>query len=130
MSKLSAPQRRLVLRLFLAAVIVFSLVTAFLLRFEYAIPRVELAHLWGGLGIALGVKLAVFYFSRCERGGWRYSGIADLYQLLRANLIASVAFTLAALAVYGGAFPRSVYCIDFKLCFLACLIYTTTSPRD
>jgi FlaA1/EpsC-like NDP-sugar epimerase len=119
MSKLSSRQRRTVLRLFLAAVIVFSLVTAFLLRFEYAIPRVELAHLWGGLGIALGVKLAVFYFSRCERGGWRYSGIADLYQLLRANLISSAAFTLLALAIYGWAFPRSVYCIDFLLCFLA-----------
>src|SRR5256885_2319664 len=119
MSKLNAPQRRLVLRLFLAAVIVLSLVTAFLLRFEYAIPRVEIPHLLGGLAMALGVKLAVFYFSRSERGGWRYSGIADLYQLLRANLISSAAFTLVAIAVYGWAFPRSVYCIDFLLCFLA-----------
>ena len=96
-----------------------SLVTAFLLRFEYAIPRRELANLWGGLAIALGVKLVVFYFCRVERGGWRYSGIADLYQLLRANLIASAGFTVVTLSAYGGAFPRSAYCIDFLLCFLA-----------
>jgi FlaA1/EpsC-like NDP-sugar epimerase len=119
MWKLGARERRCVLRLFLGMVIASSLVTAFLLRFEYAIPRAELANLRGGLAIALGLKLVVFYFSRAERGGWRYSGIADLYQLLRANLIASAGFTIGTLAVYGGAFPRSVYCIDFLLCFLA-----------
>jgi FlaA1/EpsC-like NDP-sugar epimerase len=119
MMKLRSRHRRSILRVLLASLVSSSLITAFLLRFEYAIPKIELAHLWGGLAIAVVIKMLVFFFARCERGGWRYTGISDLYLVLSANLIASVAFTVATLLSYGWAFPRSVYCIDFLICFLA-----------
>ncbi|HEY3938280.1 MAG TPA: nucleoside-diphosphate sugar epimerase/dehydratase [Bryobacteraceae bacterium] len=119
MLKLRSRHRRMVLRVLLASLVVGSLITAFLLRFEYAIPKSELRNLWGGLIIAVVIKMVAFYAAKCDRGGWRYSGIADLYLLLSANVLASLAFTVAVLLTYGWAFPRSVYCIDFLLCFLA-----------
>jgi FlaA1/EpsC-like NDP-sugar epimerase len=109
---------RSVMAMLLAGAIVLSILGAFLLRFEYAIPRSELAHLWGGLYLALAIKLIVFHLFRSDRGGWRYTSLADMQVLLTANLVGSFLFSLGALYMYGAAFPRSVYCIDLLLCFL------------
>ncbi len=45
-------------------------------------------------------------------------GILDLVQVLGGNLLASVGFVAAGLVLMGPSFPRSVYAIDFFLCFL------------
>ena len=118
MMKLRARQRRIILRLSLAAIIACSLIAAFMLRFEYSIPRVELRHLGGGLLMALAIKMAVFYFFKADRNGWRYTGISDMGRMVGANLAGSAGLTIAALIYYRLAFPRSVYCIDFLLCLL------------
>jgi FlaA1/EpsC-like NDP-sugar epimerase len=107
-----------VMVMLLACTTALSLLGAFLLRFEFAIPKAELGHLLGGLYLALAVKLIVFHLLRCDRGGWRYTGLADMQVLLTANLTGSVLFTLGALYLYGTSFPRSVYFIDLLLCFL------------
>src|SRR5580704_6461202 len=87
---------RSIMAMLLACAIVISLPAAFLLRFEFAIPRSELAHLWGGLYLALAIKLIVFHLFRSDRGGWRYTSLADLQVLLTANLVGSFAFSLGA----------------------------------
>ncbi|MEO8592812.1 MAG: nucleoside-diphosphate sugar epimerase/dehydratase [Candidatus Solibacter sp.] len=110
--------RRALFPVAVAAIVVTSLVAAFLLRFEFAIPPVELARLSTGIWVALIAKMTVFRLARCDRGGWRHTGIADIYMLLVSNLVSSFVFTLAMLVIYRQAFPRSVYVIDLLVCFL------------
>lgn len=109
-------------RFFIAAchvvIIVFSLMIAFMLRFEFSIPKTELALLAAGLWIVLAAKLPVFWFARFDRGWWRFVGIADLYNVLIGNILASVLFSAISIFWFGFRFPRSVYIIDFLLCFL------------
>jgi len=110
--------RKALILILLGSVAALSLLVAFLLRFEFLVPRVELARLKTGLLIAVCVKAIMFHLFRCDRGGWRYTGLADMNVLLTANLAGSLIFALSAYALYGAAFPRSVYCIDLLVCFL------------
>src|SRR5579862_3076067 len=110
--------RKSVMLTLLGGVAAVSLLAAFMLRFEFLIPRAELAHLKVGLLIAICVKLFVFHLFRCDRGGWRYTGLADMNVLLAANVSGSIIFALSAFALYAASFPRSVYCIDLLVCFL------------
>jgi FlaA1/EpsC-like NDP-sugar epimerase len=98
------------------ALIAISLVLAFLLRFDFAIPEDQLPLLYEGLKIAIPLKLIFFHFAGLSRGWWRYIGIVDLMRLVTVNVAASLSLALAALLVVGRSFPRSIYCIDFLLC--------------
>jgi FlaA1/EpsC-like NDP-sugar epimerase len=118
MSSLKTSYRTLCIVLFHTAVICGSVVMAFLLRFNFLIPRYEQRHLMVGVLIALFVKSLVFRFEGVDNGSWRYASLIDLQRLLRANLIASVLFTILTPFAAGRNFPRSVYVGDFLLCFL------------
>ncbi len=119
MRKFVLKHRRAFIRLWEVFTIAFSLAAAFLLRFDFSVPNSEFPRFWFGLALALAVKLLVFYFFGVERGWWRFAGIADLFRILLSNLVGSLLFTLASMIIMGSRFPRSVYFIDFVLCFLA-----------
>ena len=110
--------RLAVIRLWQSFVIAFSLVAAFLLRFDLVIPETEERRIIIGLAIALSVKTIVFYVFGIERGWWRFAGIADLAKIFVANVAACVLFTFATWLILGPQFPRSVYFVDSVLCFL------------
>jgi FlaA1/EpsC-like NDP-sugar epimerase len=97
--------------------IVFSLLAAFLLRFDLTIPESEERRLLFGLAIALIIKTVVFYMFGIERGWWRFAGIADLAKILVANITGFLLFAIVTWAIVGPKFPRSVYIIDSLLCF-------------
>jgi FlaA1/EpsC-like NDP-sugar epimerase len=106
-------------QLWIAVVIAFSLSAGYMLRFDLVIPTAEMNHLKMAIGIALIAKMTVFYFLGSDRGWWRFVGIDDVLRIFAANVAASTLFTLATAVVVGRNFPRSVYVIDFLLCFLA-----------
>jgi FlaA1/EpsC-like NDP-sugar epimerase len=115
----SFDHRRFVIGLWHQGMIGLSLVLAFLLRFEFAIPRSEMQVFYRGLWAAWLVKIVVFYFLGLQqRWWWRFVGLVDLSRVLAANVLASAAFAVTSLVLIGPAFPRSIYCIDFLLCFL------------
>ncbi len=93
---------------------------AFLLRFDFLIPA-DVSHPFRrGLAIAVATKMIVFYAMRLDRERWwRYFGFSDVIRLIEVNSAASAAFTVFTLIAVGPAFPRSIYCLDFLLCFLA-----------
>jgi FlaA1/EpsC-like NDP-sugar epimerase len=101
---------------------------AFLLRYDFIVPRARIRGLLVGIAALVVIKGLVLIASRLCRSWWRMAGIPDLVQLLKANLIASFLFTAAALLVvrlnfpkqFAGYFnvPRSIYVLDFLLCFL------------
>lgn len=117
MARISSGRRRLFVVLFHAVAICSSVLIAFLLRFEFLLPRGEMGHVWKSLCIAMLVKSVVFRLEALDSGGWRYASIIELRRILRANLVASSAFAVITAAVVGANFPRSVYCIDFLVCF-------------
>ena len=99
------------------AVFAAAAVLAFLLRFDLSVPPRFWPYLLAGLCAWVPVKIVVFHFLKLDRGWWRYVSIRDLARLATANVIGSVAgYLLLALFAPRG-FPRSVYFLDFLLCF-------------
>jgi FlaA1/EpsC-like NDP-sugar epimerase len=100
------------------AMVMFSLLTAFQLRFDFSIPANEMELAKAGLELAVASKMLVFLAARLHRGWWRYVGIRDLARVSFANLLGSALFTGAAWWFIGPQFPRSIYLIDFLICFV------------
>ncbi|MBZ5604474.1 MAG: polysaccharide biosynthesis protein [Acidobacteriia bacterium] len=110
--------RRFWIWLYQTLLIAGALALAFALRFDLAIPRVEIGHLRRAVLLALIVKSAVFALARMDRGWWRYVGSTDLIRILAANVVASALFALTTIPLVLSGFPRSVWIVDFLLCFL------------
>jgi FlaA1/EpsC-like NDP-sugar epimerase len=110
--------RALFITVFHALVIVFSLSIAFWLRFDFSLTILESPVLLTGLILALLVKMPVFFLGGLQRGWWRYAGLTDLARIFVVNMAASTLWLVAILSTLGREFPRSVYAIDFLVCFL------------
>ena len=115
---LLARYRRPVIFVSELAVVLLSLAAAFQLRFEFEVPPHQRALFLQGLGLALLAKLAVFRLSGLERRSFRFTSFADIWLLAGANLAGSALFTICTRVVVGPRFPRSIYLVDFLLCFL------------
>src|SRR2546425_1219900 len=94
--------RRRLIRLCHLLLVAFSLTFAFLLRFDFSLPASQTQLLYGGL----------------DKGWWRFVGVRELYEVFLANVGGSGLFTVSCLLAFGFRFPRSVYFVDFLLCFL------------
>jgi FlaA1/EpsC-like NDP-sugar epimerase len=92
--------------------------SAFLLRFDFAIPSRERYHLFVGLCAWAVAKVVVFYLLDLDRGWWRYVSIPDLLRLIAGNAAGSALACLWLLCFGTPNFPRSLYVVDFVLCFL------------
>ncbi len=112
-------RNRFFLSILLGMLAAGSVSLAFLLRFEYTIPASQWPYLWKGVALATVVRVLVFRIAGIDRGGWRYSSLPDVYKLFAANAAGSLLWTACAMAVLGRGFPRSVYGIEFFLCFVA-----------
>jgi len=100
------------------AIIAFAVSTAFLLRFDFVIPRSQMELLYGGILLAIPIKSISFGIARLNSGWWRFVGMPDLLRVFAANVCGSVALVVAASIVFDGRFPRSAYVIDLIVCFL------------
>src|ERR1035441_758596 len=92
-------------------------VLAFLLRFDLTVPAEYRRHLLAALCVFVPAKIFAFYFFKMDRGWWRYASIRDVVRLVAANLVGSVLGGLALLWLAPQGFPRSIYFLDFMLCF-------------
>jgi FlaA1/EpsC-like NDP-sugar epimerase len=110
--------RRILITGFNIAVTTFALVLAYMLRFDFRLPDAEVPSLKEAIWILLVAKIPVFRLAKIDRGWLRFVSFADLYYLVLANVIGTALFTAMSLVIIGPRFPRSVYCIDFVLCFL------------
>ena len=107
--------------IWLAQTCVFALcvISAFLLRFEFAIPNVHRKYLVWALLILIPVKLIVFRVFNLDHGWWRFVSIHDLVRLAYGNLAASLLGAVCIRLFAPVGFPRSLYILDLLLCFLA-----------
>ena len=116
--KLLLRLRRIMITTFNVVIVTFSLVAAYSLRFDFNIPNSEILLLKKAVWFLLLAKLPVFRIANFDRGWLRFVSFADLYFLANANLAGSALFAGLTWIFIGPAFPRSVYVIDFVLCFL------------
>ncbi len=96
--------------------LVLSFYIAHLIRFDFLIPDYALEKFLSMLPYLLGVKIFYFYFFDMYRGMWRYTGINDLLNVVKASTLGTL--TIIAVILYLNRFEnvsRSVFIIDW--CF-------------
>jgi FlaA1/EpsC-like NDP-sugar epimerase len=100
------------------AIITTSLAIAFWIRFDFAMVVSQMPILVGSLLLVAPVKMATFLVGGVHRGWWRFAGLTDLVRIFVVNVAASAVAAVVVYQQFGRDFPRSVYVIDFLLCFL------------
>lgn len=103
-------------RLFIVAsqvfLIVFGYFLAFFLRFEARPDTTVLGLFAATLPWLAGIKILVFYYFDLYRGWWRYVGMDDLIDIIRAATVSSFLFITVSVFLFPG-FPRSIYMMDW-----------------
>ncbi len=92
--------------------------SAFLLRFEFTIPPERLVQLGYALAVWMPIRCAIYYSLGLWSGGWRFVSLHDAVRLLWANVMVTLISVPILLSVAPGKFPRSLYILDFVLCYL------------
>jgi FlaA1/EpsC-like NDP-sugar epimerase len=100
-------------------IILFALYFSYFLRFEGNIPPRIMDNFSYTVIWIIPVKLLCLIFFDLYKGMWRYTGIYDLWNLIKACVASSGATLLILLiSVRFVGFPRSVFFIDFLLTIL------------
>ena len=102
-----------------ALLVALSLYLAYLIRFDGNITNEYFGGFVYILPWAIAIKLSSFFFFGLYKGMWRYTGLYDLENLIKACLVGSgiIVFIIVVKSRFYG-FPRSVFIIDFLLTFL------------
>jgi len=92
--------------------------TAFLLRFDFAVPSAYLRDMGDAISTWIAVKAVVFFLCKLDRGIWRYVSAGDLARILMGNSAGSAVSCVLILWLGPTGFPRSIFAMDFVVCFL------------
>ena len=96
-----------------------SAVAAFLLRFDFNMPAIEVRYLAFAFPVWILVKIAVFRTLKLDRGLWKYVSVTDVLRVGVGNLAAS-AISFGVIVAFGpSGFPRSIFVLDLMVCYLA-----------
>jgi len=101
--------------------VVLSYTFSFLLRFEFDLTVHDnwpLITFLKTLPLILLLRAAAFYYWDLYRGWWRYVGMDDLLDIIKAVTASSVVFILLIMFVFRANYPRSVFLIDTFICIV------------
>jgi FlaA1/EpsC-like NDP-sugar epimerase len=100
--------RRAVIALFQIMLVCFSLVSTWLLRFDFTVPYRTV--LLSAFPVLIITRLVTMGYFGLLRGWWKYSGIRDGLDILKAVAVGSVLFwTIMRFGLRATAFPRTIY---------------------
>jgi FlaA1/EpsC-like NDP-sugar epimerase len=111
-----APYTRWVVGGVQLAIFVAAAISAFLLRFDFSIPRVYRLHLFAGICAWVLAKIIVFHLLELDHGWWRHASVPDVVRVLAGNALGSALGGLGLIMFAPAGFPRSLYFLDFLLC--------------
>jgi len=99
-------------------VCVISLAAAYLIRFDFNVPQVEIDRLHVVSALIIGIRALSFFFAKTYAGMIRYTGTADAQRIFVTLILGSIAFGLCNLVSYftwHGRFiiPLSIILIEF-----------------
>ena len=99
---------------FQALLILASLVLAWLLRFDLALPY--RAELFSVAPLLIVIRLVVIERFGLLHGWWRYTGVSDALDIVKAIALGSAVFLVLMRFVLGvTAFPRTIYFLEAVL---------------
>jgi FlaA1/EpsC-like NDP-sugar epimerase len=108
--------RSLLVLLLQASLVAAALTSAWLLRFDFRLPRAEL--LWFALPQLIAIRLLLMPAFGLMHGWWRYTGIRDALSILKFSAAGSLLFAAAVRYAWGlREFPLSVYALEALLTF-------------
>jgi FlaA1/EpsC-like NDP-sugar epimerase len=122
MKKILISKNLFVLILADMVLLAISYFSAYVVRFEAHIGANELLVIKQTIVPILLCKFAVFYFFNLYRGMWRYTGIVDLFNVIKAVAVSSlILITVILMLSRFQGFSRSVFVIDavFSLILIA-----------
>jgi FlaA1/EpsC-like NDP-sugar epimerase len=106
--------RTWLIAVFQAVLIFTSLVLAWLLRFDFSLPYRAL--LFSAAALLIVIRLAAIERFGLLHGWWRYTGVSDALDIVKAIALSSGAFFLVMRFVLGvTAFPRTIYLLEALL---------------
>lgn len=93
--------------------LVLTYYLSFLLRFDFRLNEPFRTVFLQTLPLLLVIKFGCFMFFHLFRGWWRYVGMSDLLDIIKASFCSAVLLYAAIVAIRGiSGFPRSVFVID------------------
>lgn len=96
---------------FQAVVIFFSLVLAWFLRFDFTLPDRRL--LFSAACLLILIRMSAIAAFGLLHGWWRYTGLSDALDVLKAVFSGSVVFVLAMRYLFGvTSFPRAIFVLE------------------
>ncbi len=108
--------RRIIIVLSQAVLLALTYYLSFMLRFDFRWGEPYMGVFLQTLPIVLGIKLGVFLYFKLFRGWWRYVGMSDLIDIIKAALTSSVLIAGTIYVTRGViGYPRSVFAIDAML---------------
>lgn len=91
----------------------------FLLRFEGHIPPSDINSFWVGLPLITGTRLIANYSMGIYSHLWKYTGVHELFSMIKATLLGSVLFVLCTFLLGLVGFPRSIFVFEGAFFLLA-----------
>jgi FlaA1/EpsC-like NDP-sugar epimerase/UDP-N-acetylmuramyl pentapeptide phosphotransferase/UDP-N-acetylglucosamine-1-phosphate transferase len=105
--------RRVVIILFQLCLLAASYYLSFLLRFDFNLNNPYRRAFLLTLPFVLLVKLPVFYYFRLLAGWWRYVGMGDLLDIIKAAAVSAPLVFGVVYCVHGLInYPRSIFIVD------------------
>jgi len=93
---------------------IVALLWALELRFEgFPFPEPFASRLPRALLVLVGCRVVAFYLNGLFHGLWRYAGLPELKNLVRATTLASFAFIAVGFMVHAVQMPRTVYVAEW-----------------
>ena len=113
-------QRSVVIALFQSVLIVTSLFIAWMLRFDFQVPYRQT--LLAAVPVLVAVRLLAISRFNLLHGWWRYTGVSDALDIVKAVVVGSLAFFVVTRYGLGmRAFPISIYPLEALVTgFLLC----------
>ena len=118
------PERKISFLLADILLILLSVFSAFMVRFEGQIPNHYFVNIWGVVLLALLITLPIFYFLRLYSFTWAYVSAEELTSLIKGTalsflLLTSALSVLRDYPIFTG-FPRSTLFISYFFIFFLC----------
>ena len=101
---------------------------AYLLRFDGQIPPSYFELLLHDLPLLIALRLAALYFFKIYTVMWRYSSIADLIAIVKANTLSTTFFVVIVFFLTAKGHSRSIVLMDW-LIFTALISFSRVSVR-
>lgn len=101
------------------ALISLAYLFAFLLRFDYRLSPEEWLVFRSTLPLLLVVRVPLFIWFHLDEGLWRYVSVRDILTMMKAISFSSLLFMAGVQVLFWPGFPRSVFVLDWLLCFAA-----------